>query len=113
VLSSIPFFRPTPESLVRRLEDLPPAPRVLHTLQRLIAAPNTTIEKIAEIVQLEPGLSARVVRMASSVHFGRGAHVDTIMEAIQRRVREVEAQFDAGLRRLEKGSADRRDEFRL
>ena len=69
---------------MRRLEDLPPAPRVLHTLQRLIAAPNTTIEKIAEIVQLEPGLSARVVRMASSVHFGRGAHVDTIMEAIQR-----------------------------
>jgi len=84
VLSSLPFFKPTPESLVRRLEDLPPAPKVLHSLQRLIIAPDSTIEAIAELVQLEPGLSARVVRMANSVHFGRGAHVENIMEAIQR-----------------------------
>lgn len=83
---TLPFFRPapTPELLVRRLDDLPPAPKVLHTLQRLIAAPDTTIEKIAEVVKLEPGLSARVVRMANSTHFGRGAHVETIVEAIQR-----------------------------
>lgn len=86
VVFSFPFFRsaPTPEVLVKRLDDLPPAPKVLHTLQRLIAAPNTRIEKIAEVVKLEPGLSARVVKMANSVHFGRGAQVDTIIEAIQR-----------------------------
>jgi HD-like signal output (HDOD) protein len=86
VLLSFPFFRaaPTPELLVRRLDDLPPAPKVLHTLQRLIAQPDTTIEKIADVVKLEPGLSARVVRMANSAHFGRGAHVETIVEAIQR-----------------------------
>jgi len=70
--------------LVRRLEDLPPAPKVLHTLQRLIAAPDTSLEKIAEVVKLEPGLSARVVRMANSVQFGRGMAVESIMEAIQR-----------------------------
>ncbi len=69
---------------MKRLDDLPPAPKVLHSLQRLIVAPDTTIEKLAEVVTLEPGLSARVVRMASSVHFGRGAHVATIVEAIQR-----------------------------
>ena len=69
---------------MRRLDDLPPAPKVLHSLQRLIAAPNSTIEKIAEVVRLEPGLSARVVRMANSAHFGRGAQVESIMEAIQR-----------------------------
>lgn len=86
MLLSFPFFKaaPTPELLVRRLDDLPPAPKVLHSLQRLIAAPNTTIEKIAEVVRLEPGLSARVVRMANSAHFGRGAKVDSIVEAIQR-----------------------------
>jgi len=64
--------------------DLPPAPKVLHTLQRLLNKPETSIDDIAEIVRLEPGLSARVVRMAKSVHFGRGAQVDTIVEAIQR-----------------------------
>lgn len=86
VLLSIPFFRsaPTPELLVRRLDDLPPAPKVLHTLQRLLALPDSSIEKIAEVVKLEPGLSARVVRMANSAHFGRGAQVADIVEAIQR-----------------------------
>lgn len=86
MLLTFPFFKsaPTPEMLVRRLEDLPPAPKVLHTLQRLIAAPETSLEKIAEVVKLEPGLSARVVRMANSVQFGRGASVESIMEAIQR-----------------------------
>ncbi|HYP16071.1 MAG TPA: HDOD domain-containing protein [Opitutus sp.] len=86
MLLSLPFFRaaPTPELLVRRLEDLPPAPKVLHSLQRLMGDPETTIEKLAELVKLEPGLSARVVRMANSTHFGRGAQVETIVEAIQR-----------------------------
>lgn len=86
MLLSIPFFRPapTPELLVRKLEDLPPAPKVLHTLQRLLRESETSIETVAEVVTLEPGLSARVVRMANSTHFGRGARVDTIVEAIQR-----------------------------
>ena len=84
VLQNLPFFKPTPESLVRRLDDLPPAPKVLQTLQRLLASEKTSIDDIAGVVTLEPGLSARVVRMAKSVHFGRGAQIDTILEAIQR-----------------------------
>jgi HD-like signal output (HDOD) protein len=84
VILSLPFLKPSPESLVRRLDDLPPAPKVLHTLRGLISKEGTTLEKIAEVVSLEPGLSARVVRMAKSTQFGRGAQVDTIVEAIQR-----------------------------
>lgn len=75
---------PTPAGLVAQLQDLPPAPRVLHTLQRLIATPDTTIERLAGVVTLEPGLSARVVRMANSAHFRRGERIETIDEAIQR-----------------------------
>jgi HD-like signal output (HDOD) protein len=81
---SIPFFKPTAESVVKRLKDLPPAPKVLHTLKRLVEAPETTIEAIAGVIQLEPGLSARVVRMANSAHFGGRGRVNSIVEAIQR-----------------------------
>jgi HD-like signal output (HDOD) protein len=84
VAISLPFFKPTPETLVKRLKDLPPAPKVLHTLQRLIQDENTTIEKISDVIKLEPGLSARVVRMANSTHFGGRTPVDSTMEAIQR-----------------------------
>ena len=78
------FFKTTPESLVKELRDLPPAPKVLQKLQRLIADPKATLQKIAEVIALEPGLSARVVQMANSTHFGRGAKVESSVEAIQR-----------------------------
>jgi len=84
VLISLPFFKPTPHSLVKRLHDLPPAPKILQTLQRLVADPNTSLEKIAAVIKLEPGLSARVVRMANSTQFGGRTQVESIMEAIQR-----------------------------
>jgi len=79
-----PFFKPTPESLVRRLDGLPAAPKVLQSLQRLLASETTSIDSIAEVLKLEPGLSARVVRMARSVQFGRSTEIDSIAEAIQR-----------------------------
>lgn len=69
---------------MRKLTDLPPAPKVLHTLQRLLAEPDVMLEQVAEVVKLEPGLSAKVVRIANSTQFGRGASVDNIVEAIQR-----------------------------
>ena len=78
------FFKTTPESLVKQLRDLPPAPKVLQKLQRLVADPNSSLQKIAEVIALEPGLSARVVQMANSTHFGRGAKVEGSVEAIQR-----------------------------
>ena len=69
---------------MRKLTELPPAPKVLHTLQKLLATPDVALDSIAAVVTLEPGLSAKVVRMANSTHFGRGAPVEEIMEAIQR-----------------------------
>ena len=84
MLPALSFFRPTAETLVRRLKNLPPAPKVLHKLQRLLAKPDASLDQIAEVIAMEPGLSARVVKMAQSTEFGRGAQVDTIVEAVQR-----------------------------
>ncbi len=69
---------------MKRLQDLPPAPKVLHSLRRLVASDDTTIDAIADLVSLEPGLAARVVKMANSTHFGGRTRVDSIMEAVQR-----------------------------
>jgi HD-like signal output (HDOD) protein len=84
VALSLPFFRPSPESLVRKVEGLPKAPKVLHKLQELVVSPDATLEQIADVVKLEPGLSAHVMRMSRSTKFGRGAQSSNIVEAIQR-----------------------------
>lgn len=78
------MFKTTPASLVKQLRDLPPAPKVLHKLQRLMADPRMTMAAIADVIAMEPGLSARVVQVANSSHFNRGAKVETAMEGIQR-----------------------------
>lgn len=69
---------------MRQVKDLPKAPKVLHKLQQLVASPDATIEQIADVVKLEPGLAARVVKMAQGTQFGRGVKSTSIMEAIQR-----------------------------
>ncbi len=69
---------------MRKLTDLPPAPKVLHKLQRLLETPDVSLGQVADVIKLEPGLSAKVVRMANSTHFGRGSPVDEIMDGIQR-----------------------------
>jgi HD-like signal output (HDOD) protein len=84
VFSSLPFSKVTPQTLVRQLKDLPPTPKVLHKLQSVILSPASSLEDIAQLIALEPGLSARVVRMANSTKFGGGSHVSNIIEAIQR-----------------------------
>lgn len=75
---------PSPEVLVRELDDLPPTPRVLQSLQKMIADPDAMLVDMGDMVALEPGLAARVVRIANSAVFRRGAKVDNILEAIQR-----------------------------
>lgn len=75
---------PPPEILVRELDDLPPAPRVLQSLQKMIMDPDAMLVDMGDMVALEPGLSARVVRIANSAVFRRGSKVDNILEAIQR-----------------------------
>ncbi len=84
MIPTLSFFRPTAETLVRRLKNLPPAPKVLHKLQRLVLKPDASIDQIADVIAMEPGLSARVMKMAQSTEFGRGAQVDSIVEAVQR-----------------------------
>jgi HD-like signal output (HDOD) protein len=52
-------------------------------LRRLVGDNRNDLTEIADIIMLEPGLSASVVRMANSTFFGRGTPVGTILEAIQ------------------------------
>lgn len=78
------FSKATPESLVRQLKDLPPAPKVLQKLQKLIADDRTSLPMVAELIMMEPGLAARIVQMAGSAHFSRSGKVESALEGIQR-----------------------------
>ena len=52
--------------------DLPPLPEILLKLQHLINDPDSDLEAIAELIETEPVLSGRLIKLANSVLFGGG-----------------------------------------
>lgn len=71
--------------LVRSLaHSLPSSARVYARLQRLLPRPTANLADIADLVCVDPGLAAGVLRLGNSVHFRRGDPVESIHEAINR-----------------------------
>jgi len=58
--------------LLNEKEDLPPLPDVLIGLNKKINDPETDIEEISELIETEPVLSGRLIKLANSVLFGGG-----------------------------------------
>jgi len=72
----------TVESVVAGVDDLLSLPDAATRLNALLTDPDTTSGEIAEVVSLDPALSARVLRAVNSAYFGLRARVDTISKAI-------------------------------
>jgi HD-like signal output (HDOD) protein len=62
-------------------------------LQELVHSDRSVISQIADVIQRDPSLSARLLRMVNSVYFGLSTHVNNIEEAVfflgLRQVREL------------------------
>ncbi|MGH7997126.1 MAG: HDOD domain-containing protein [Opitutaceae bacterium] len=71
------------EALVAAQRQIPPAAHVLANLQRLLADPNSDLEDIAKLIQLDAALAARVVHVSNSAWFGRTASCETILDAVR------------------------------
>jgi len=52
--------------------DLPPLPEILLKLQNLINDPDSELEEIARLIETEPVLSGRLIKLANSVLYGGG-----------------------------------------
>jgi HD-like signal output (HDOD) protein len=74
----------TPDEVVRQLLELPSAPRVLPRLKRLLSDGNSSIREVVEMIRLDPGIAARVLRMGNSIYYSQGLRCYTVDEAVNR-----------------------------
>jgi HD-like signal output (HDOD) protein len=81
---STPPAAPTLEEVVRDLEHLPSAPRVLPRLKQLLCDGNSATDEVVEMVRLDPGIAARVLQFGNSAYFSHGLRCYTVDEAVQR-----------------------------
>ena len=64
------------------LEGLPSVPRTYHALTLALADPDTSIEKIARIVELDLGISAKILQLVNSAFFGAARSITNIQSAV-------------------------------
>ena len=66
------------DEVVRDLEHLPAAPRVLPRLKQLLSDGNTAMSEVVEMVRLDPGIAARVLQFGNSAYFSHGLRCYTV-----------------------------------
>ncbi|MCC6624633.1 MAG: HDOD domain-containing protein [Deltaproteobacteria bacterium] len=69
-------------ALAGRVESLPAARSVLHELERVLASPTSTTRDVGRVVSRDPGLSAKVLQLASSAFFGVAREGVNLMDAV-------------------------------
>jgi putative nucleotidyltransferase with HDIG domain len=67
--------------LIKAVQDLPPMPKVLLKIQKLLLDPNSDVERIAGYIETDQALAARVLKMANSPFYGMTGKVSTIQHA--------------------------------
>ena len=82
--SPVPAPTLTLDEVVRELQYLPSAPRVLPRLKQLLCDGNTAMNEVVEMVRLDPGIAARVLQFGNSAHFSQGLRCYTVEEAVNR-----------------------------
>jgi HD-like signal output (HDOD) protein len=78
----IPLF--SPDEVVRALQHLPTTPHVLPRLKRLLGNANSSMQEVIQLVRIDPGITARVLRLGNSAYYGRGQRCYTVDEAVTR-----------------------------
>jgi putative nucleotidyltransferase with HDIG domain len=71
------------QELVQSVKGLPSAPRVLVRLLRVVRNPDADSDQVVEVLNLDPALTAAVIRLANSAYFSTSP-VSALEEAVAR-----------------------------
>ena len=69
---------------INKIEQLPAMPHIATKLLSLRNNPDSTIEQLAEVITIDPAISAQVIRYANSPFFGQAGRIKSLQDAIFR-----------------------------
>ncbi len=72
----------TDADICERIETLPAISAAAPRLITLLNDPDTTVRALDEVIRLDPGLSANLLRMANSAYYGLSGQVGSIRHAV-------------------------------
>lgn len=72
------------DELLSHVDNLPKIPKLVQELMDLVNDDDSDINEISYKISLDQVISARVLRLSNSAHFGRGQQISSIDEAVIR-----------------------------
>lgn len=72
----------TPADLVASTTKLYSLPDIYFRVQSIVDDPNSSMADLAKVIGTDPGITARLLRLANSAYFGMAMRIDTVHKAI-------------------------------
>jgi HD-like signal output (HDOD) protein len=67
---------------IQGITTLPTLPQIASRLMRMVSDPEASASAVAELIQQDPSIAARVLRLANSVFYGIPRHVTSLSNAV-------------------------------
>lgn len=72
------------EKIIESIAHLPASAQILPRLQQLLRDGRTRADEVVELLQVDPHLSAQLIRLSNSVYYGSSERCHNVNEAVQR-----------------------------
>ena len=67
--------------IIKSIKDLPLVPQVVLEIQNRLSQTNVNMQQVAQIIETDPGITSKVLRVANSAYYGASGKTSTIMQA--------------------------------
>jgi putative nucleotidyltransferase with HDIG domain len=72
------------DDLLKRVERLPPAPKLLPQLLTALSDLNADISRVVDLITFDPALTAKVLQVCNSAYYAFSMRVSTVADAVNR-----------------------------
>jgi putative nucleotidyltransferase with HDIG domain len=72
------------KAILAQINSVPSMPSVVMELRKYLSDPDVSFDKLAKVIEYDPGLTANVLQLANSAYFGWSRTIQTVKDAITR-----------------------------
>ena len=69
------------KKIIKRIDDLPPMPKVLFKARQVLSDMNSSFKDIAKIIETDQAIAAKILKVANSAYYGLSGMVSSIHQA--------------------------------
>jgi HD-like signal output (HDOD) protein len=70
------------ETIAAKMDQLPSVPDVILKLSQMLKDPDVTAEELGEVIQMDAQLTAQMLRISNSAHYGSSRQITSMKEAV-------------------------------